>query len=179
MADNAETRLWIMRLTFAAICLTIMYWQLLPLETVPRRWTGPDLLMTLCCVWVLRRPIYVPVLLIAATLLLADFLFQRPPGLMAAVVVLVTENLRRRSQTMLDIPFSVEWLTAAGAMVAIVLGNRILSAIFFLDQTSLGLSLIQLIMSVLAYPIVAFFCYVFLGLRKTTPRERDGMAGRI
>ncbi|GAA6209614.1 hypothetical protein NBRC116601_29070 [Cognatishimia sp. WU-CL00825] len=179
MADNAETRLWIMRIAFAAMCLTIMYWQLLPLETIPKRWTGPDLLITLCCVWVLRRPTYVPVLLIAAAFLLADFLFQRPPGLMAAVVVLVTENLRRRSQTMLDMPFSVEWLTAASAMTAIVLGNRILSAVFFVDQTSLGLSLIQVIMSVLAYPLVALFCYAFLRLRKTTPRERDGLAGRI
>ncbi len=178
MAEQNETRTWFMRTAFFVLAVFVLYWQLLPLETTPRRWTGPDLLLVLSCVWVLRRPDYAPVFLIACILLLADFLLGRPPGLLAAVVVLVTENLRRRSFTMRDMPFGVEWLTAGGALCAMIIGNRVLNAIFFVEQPSLGLSLIQLIMSVLCYPLVVLFCVVFLRIRRVGPHERDGLGAR-
>lgn len=173
MADVTGTKSWLMRATFLAFAMGILYWQLLPLSTVPSSWTGPDFLLVLMMVWVLRRPDYAPILLVAAIALLADFILSRPPGLMAALTVLVCENLRRRALYGVEMPFAVEWLTAAAAMTIIVVGNRVLTAVFVLDQTSLGLSLIQLIMSFIAYPIVAGFFALFLGLRKIRFREGD------
>lgn len=178
MAEQGGAKFALMRSAFVAIALLTMYWQLLPLDTVPSTFAGPDLLLVLCAAWVIRRPEYAPIYLIAAVMLLADFLFLRPPGLFAAITVFACENLRRRSLTNPDMHFSVEWLTAAGAMTAIVLANRVFSAMFVIDQTSLGLTLIQLIMSIVAYPIVVGFCALFLGLRKVAPHQRDGQMGR-
>ena len=42
---------------------------------------GPDLLIAFAFAWSLRRPEYVPSLLLALLFLLADLLLQRPPGL--------------------------------------------------------------------------------------------------
>lgn len=179
MSENLTTRLWLMRAGFVALSLVVIFWQLLPMETVPRRFTGPDLLMVLCVLWVLRRPDFAPPVVIAGVTLLADFIFLRPPGLMALVTYLVCENLRGRSISVRDMPFGVEWLTAAGGMTAIVLGNRVLEAIFVLDHPSLGLTLIQLIMSVLAYPLVAILLFVFIGLRKINPSDPELLQGRV
>ena len=178
MSNSAATRLWLMRLAFVVLCLMVIFVQLMPLETVPRSWTGPDLLLVLSAVWVLRRPDYAPAVLIAGLMLLADCLYMRPPGLFAGVAVIVCENLTRRSLNMRDVAFPMEWLTAAGAMAAIVVGNRVLTSIFILDQVPLGLTVIQLIMSILAYPLVVAFSFAFLGLRRASPRDLDNMAGR-
>lgn len=179
MVEQSGAKFTLMRSAFVAIALLSIYWQLLPLNTVPTTFTGPDLLLVLCTAWVLRRPEYAPIYLIAAVMLLADFLFLRAPGLFAAITVFACENLRRRALTNPDMHFTVEWLTAAGAMTAIVLANRVFSAMFVIDQTSLGLTLIQLIMSIIAYPLVVGFCALFLGLRKVAPHQRDGQMGRI
>lgn len=173
MTEGASTKQWLMPAIFAALALLLMCWQLLPLDTLPHSFPGPDLLLVLCTVWVMRRPDYAPVLLIAAIILLADFLFLRPPGLMTAIAVLVFENLRRRVRNDPDMIFSVEWLTAAGALTAMILANRLLGAMFLVDQPPLGPVLIQLIVSILAYPFLAGFCILFLGLRRIRPHERD------
>ncbi|MEJ5218359.1 rod shape-determining protein MreD [Cognatishimia sp. D5M38] len=179
MSENLTARLWLMRAAFVALALLVIFWQLLPMETVPRRFTGPDMLLVMCVLWVLRRPDYAPPVAIAGVMLLADFVFLRPPGLMALATYLVCENLRNRSTGVRDMPFSVEWLTAAGGMTAIVLGNRLLETIFLLDHASLGLTLIQLIMSVLAYPLVAILLFVFIGLRKINPSDPELLQGRV
>ncbi|CUJ01283.1 hypothetical protein [Cognatishimia activa] len=173
MAETSGAKPWIMRITFAVLALGILYWQLMPLNTVPSNFAGPDLLLVLMMVWVLRRPDYAPVYLIAGLMLLADFLLSRPPGLMAALTVIVTENLRRRSMTGVEMQFSMEWLTAAAGLAAIVIGNRVLLSIFLLDQSSLGLTLIQLISSFVIYPIVASGFGLLMGIRQTRFREGD------
>lgn len=179
MSENLTTRLWLMRGAFVALSLVVIFWQLLPMETVPRRFTGPDMMVVMCVLWVLRRPDYAPPLAIAGVMLLADFVFLRPPGLLALTTYLVCENLRARATSVRDMPFSVEWLTAAGGMTAIVLGNRLLEALFLLDHASLGLTLIQLIMSVLSYPLVAILLFVFVGLRKINPSDPELLQGRV
>ena len=73
MSENLTTRLWLMRAAFVALALLVIFWQLLPMETVPRRFTGPDMLLVMCVLWVLRRPDYAPPVAIAGVMLLADF----------------------------------------------------------------------------------------------------------
>ena len=84
---EATRRVWSFRFLYVASCAAIMFFHLLPLQTSPGRWGAPDFLSALTYAWVLRRPEYVPALLIAAMMLLADMLFMRPPGLQAALVV--------------------------------------------------------------------------------------------
>lgn len=173
MAETNSAKPWIMRSTFALIAVVLLFWALLPLNTVPHGWAGPDLLMVLTMVWVLRRPDYVPTLLIAGIVLLADFLLGRPPGLMAAITVLVCENLRRRAMVSSEMVFSVEWLTAAAGLTAIVIANRLMTGLFILDQNSLTLTLMQLVTSIAVYPLVAGLCALFLGIRQTRFREGE------
>ncbi|UZD90100.1 rod shape-determining protein MreD [Cognatishimia activa] len=173
MAETNSAKPWIMRGTFAALAIGLLFWSLLPLNTVPRNWTGPDLLMVLTMVWVLRRPDYAPAFLIAAVILLADFLLGRPPGLLAAITVFVCDNLRRRAMNRSEMVFSVEWLTAAAALTVIAVANRLLTAVFILEQAPLTLTLVQLVASILVYPLVAGFCSLILGVRQTRFREGD------
>ena len=51
MSENLTARLWLMRAAFVALAFVVIFWQLLPMETVPRRFTGPDVLMVLCVLW--------------------------------------------------------------------------------------------------------------------------------
>lgn len=178
MSNSPNTYIWLMRACFAFICIAVMFWQLMPLETLPRRWAGPDLLLVLCLLWVQRRPDYAPALLVASIMLLADFIYQRPPGLYAAIILIVSENLRRRARMSRDMSITAEWLTAAGAMAVIVLANRFFMALFVLDQGSLALTFSQLLMSVLVYPVAAAAMVVLFGLRHISPSEREGFGGR-
>jgi len=78
---------WVYRISFVFLGLALIVLQLLPLQTIPQTWAGPDVMMCLVFAWSVRRPDYVPTLLIAAVILLEDFLIQRPPGLHAALIV--------------------------------------------------------------------------------------------
>src|SRR6056297_633829 len=97
MADTLPTGRWRYWLLFLAIAAVLFFVQLLPLDLQPGRFPGPDVLLLLAIAWVLRRPDFVPVLLVAAVFLLADILFMRPLGLWTALVVLGMEFLRARS----------------------------------------------------------------------------------
>ena len=76
MSDAAPTKLWVMQATYVALSLAVIFFQLLPLETTPRRWTGPDVVVLIGFAWALRRPDYLPAYLVAFVALMADLMFQ-------------------------------------------------------------------------------------------------------
>ena len=45
MAETATPHAWTMRICFCALALLIIFFHLIPLDTVPRRWAPPDLLL--------------------------------------------------------------------------------------------------------------------------------------
>src|SRR6056297_679498 len=167
MAERKRHNRWLMRLLYVALCLALIFLHLLPLETLPRGWAGPDLLLALTFAWLLRRPDYVPPLLIAAIFLLADLLFQRPPGLWAAMVLLGSEALRAREPGLRDLTFAVEWLSVVTTLVAMMV-----------DQAPLGLSLMQVIATLLVYPLVAIVSKMVFGVRKIAPGDIDALGSR-
>ncbi len=171
MADGSRLHLLAMRILFAALCLAVIFWRILPLSTVPRGWAGPDLIAALSFAWVLRRPDYAPALLIAIIVLLADLMFHRPPGLWAALVVLGCEALKSRAPGLRDRAFVAEWLTVAMVVGAIILGYRLTLAVLMVPQAPLGLSLMQMAMTVLCYPLVVMASALILGVRKAKPGE--------
>jgi len=178
MTGHAPIRLWLMRAGFIVLALTVLFFQLLPLETTPRRFAGPDLLMGFAYAWVLRRPEYVPVVLVALMLLIADFLLGRPPGLWAALVLIGYESLRTRSTSLRNMPFTVEWATVATVMVLVVLAYRLILAMLIVDDPSLWLALIQLAMTVLCYPLLVALSRFGFGLRKATLGEVNALGER-
>ena len=128
MADNTLARRRVIgRITFVALSLFIIFTHLIPLETAPPsfggstlepitqpratagtetevlfdpvRWIMPDLLILFAFAWVTRRPSFVPALAIAGIFLLADMLYQRPPGLWTGLVLIASEIRRARARS--------------------------------------------------------------------------------
>ena len=167
MADHSRWRLFVYRLAYVGLSLGIMIFQLLPLDHLDDRWAGPDLLLAIPFAWALRRPEYVPALSVALVLLLADLLFQRPPGLLAAFGVLAVENIKSRSAALRGQSFMVEWLHVAVLIVVILLACRIVLAVLLIPQAPLVLSLMQVLLTILVYPVVVFASGALLGIRKS------------
>ncbi|MFP4326522.1 MAG: rod shape-determining protein MreD [Paracoccaceae bacterium] len=174
MAETSRPRLWTRRAMYLLLAVAIVFFQLLPLDTMPPRWAPPDLLMALTLAWAARRPEYVPALSIAAAFVLADLLLQRPPGLLALLAVLATEWLKRRARSLRDASFATEWAQVAGALVAVTLAYRLTLAILLVPQPPLGLSLIQMLMTLAFYPAVVMVSHLVLGVRKPLASDLDG-----
>ncbi|CUH54357.1 hypothetical protein [Shimia marina] len=171
MAEAALSSKWLMRLLFAGLCLTLIFVQLLPLETTPRRWAGPDFMLVVTLAWAGRRPDIPSAPLVAGLFLLADFLLLRPPGLVAAIVVLATEIQRSRAPRMRDATFASEWLNAAVLMIGITICYRIISALVLLPTPSLGLMLMQVMMNIAVYPLVVFISHILFGVRRANVHD--------
>ena len=180
MAEQSPVaEVWIARGGYIALAIAIIYLQLLPLQTVPRNFAMPDFLLCLTLVWAARRPDYVPVLLIAAVFLLADFLFQRPPGLWTALVLILSEALRSRARSMRNLTFPLEWASVSIGVVAVFVIYRFVSAMTLLPEVPLVPFAVQLVMTVLAYPLVAVLSQVLLGVRRPAPGAVDSLGHRL
>jgi rod shape-determining protein MreD len=164
---------------FVALALLLAFARLLPLGDGTGGVPGPDFLVALALAWVLRRPDYVPIVLVAVVMLLADFLFMRPPGLWAAITVLAVEFLRNREPGFRDLPFLVEWSMVALLLLAMTLAYALVLLVLMVDQPTLGLTLLQLIATILAYPLVVAVTVFALGLRRAAPGEVDGRGYRL
>jgi rod shape-determining protein MreD len=179
MAESLSIRLLMWRTVLLALTLLVIFIRLLPLGEGAGGVPGPDVLVVLALAWVIRRPDYVPVLLVASLMLLADFLFMRPPGLWAAITVLGVEFLRNREQGFRDLPFLVEWGMIALLLLAMTLANAFLLLILMVDQPTLGLTLLKLIATIMAYPLVVAPTVFALGLSRAAPGEVDDRGHRL
>lgn len=168
-----------MRAVYVLISLGILLLELLPLQTQPRAFAGPDMILLLTFVFALRRPEYVPPAVVAVAMVLADLLLQRPPGLMAGLTVVVSEMLRGRSEGLRTLPFTVEWLTAALGIVAVMIGYLVVLALFVIPQAPLLLALSQLLATALAYPLMVLGGVALFGVRRVAPGEVDTLGHRI
>jgi rod shape-determining protein MreD len=179
MAEPLAAGVWSHRTLYVALAGVLLFLRLLPLGSVAGTWPGPDLLLCLTLVWVLRRPDYVPALLIALVVLLEDLLLMRPPGLWAALVVLAAEFLRIRTGLTRELGFLVEWLLVAAVILAAVLGYRLVLAVVMLPQAGLGQTLVQATGTILCYPLVVGVSRVAFGVRKPATGETDAYGRRI
>lgn len=178
MANTSPARIWTMRAAFPALALMIMFFHLLPLETEPRFWAPPDLLILLAMAWSLRRPDFVPALSIGLVMLLADLLFQRPPGLLALLTVLGCGFLKARAAPHRESTFASEWLAVAVAVTGIATVNRLVLVLFGVQQAPLGLTVIEAVMTIAAYPLAVWASQSILGVRKLSPAEAETLVSR-
>ena len=169
MADVQTGQVWFGRGIYALIAVAIIFAQLLPLDATPGRWAPPDMLLAVTLVWVARRPDLAPWFLVAVIFFLTDLLFQRPPGLWAALVLILTEMIRKRSGDIRSTSMAMEWGTVAMGLVAITLANRFAMALTMTPQAPLGLVLIQMVLTILAYPVVAVVAHLAFGVRRRQP----------
>lgn len=166
MIDAALLRTWSLCAGFALLALLLTFAELLPLNTLPPRWMMPDVLLCVTFVCCIRRPHYVPMLIIAVVFLFQDLLLNRPPGLFAALTLMASEWLKRRSRRAEKFPFLREYLSVALAMAVVLLGTRWGLAIVVLPMPETFLTLSELLSTILFYPLVVVFVQVVLKIRR-------------
>lgn len=198
MVDPRTATVWGYRALYAVLAVAVIFFGLLPLSVAPAAWPlpgavleampdwlypydwpGADVLLVLTIVWVLRRPDFAPILLIGAVFLLDDLLSYRPPGLWTALVLIATEFLRARESGTRDLPFWGEWAMVGAVMLAMVVANRLILALFLVPQVALGLDLILLATNILLYPVIALAMNFALGLYRPAPGEVDTWGRRL
>jgi rod shape-determining protein MreD len=179
MAERADTRIWMNRGLFILLAFVIVVGHLVPFDMQPSNWAAPDLLLAITLTWVVRKPDYIPVFVIAMLFLMTDLLFQRPPGLWAALVVILTETIRRQNRDFRNMTVLIEWSTITIGIVAITMMNRLILAIVMVPQAPLGLTLIQMITTVLSYPLVVLVAHFVFGISRSAPGQVGSRGQKI
>ena len=170
---------WGHRVLFLGLALVLLFLRLLPLGNAPGTLPGPDLLLCLIMAWVMRRPDYLPVGLIILVVLAEDLLLLRPPGLWTALVVLASEFIRSRAALTRELSFVVEWLLVVGLMMAMLLVYRLVFTMAVLPQPPFGYSVVQVLWSIVAYPVVVGLSRLVLDLRKPVTGDTDEYGRRL
>lgn len=189
MAERSASHLWLMRCLYLLLCMSLIFLHLLPFDTsrpsplenstlFERIWVAPDLTLALTCAWVIRRPEFVPPLLVAGVFVVTDLLYQRPPGLWAALVLMGTETLRARAAGLRDLTFPVELVTVAVTLSVMTMGYLLLLALLLIDRPPLSLGLMQLFVTLVCYPLVVYVSQIVFGVRKQVPGDVDALVNR-
>lgn len=179
MIDGATRSVWLHRALFVGLALALLFLRLLPLGSMAGDLPGPDILLCLIFAWTMRRPDYLPALLIGAVVLLEDLILMRPPGLWTALVIIASEFVRARVALTRELNFGVEWLLVAGLMLGLLLCYRMAFALAFLPQESFGFAMVQVIWSIVCYPVVVFLSRYVLDLHKPAMGEVDAYGRRM
>ena len=180
MSERGDYGLWGMRAIFLGLVAVVLFFQLLPLYTAPKGWTGPDLVLAFSLAWCARRPDHLPPLLLAGTFFLCDLLLQRPPGLWAALMLIACEYLKGQARILRDAGLFTEIFTISLCIIGVGLGYRFILAVLLVDVPPLGLSAIQTFATLAAYPLAVLVLAALLGVRRTAPGdlERTSVGGR-
>ncbi|WP_373356053.1 rod shape-determining protein MreD [Pseudoroseicyclus sp. CXY001] len=179
MMSTPVSRVWIGRGLFLCLALVLIFLRLLPLNTLPKSWAPPDLLLAFTLLWAARRPDLMPAALVAIVFFTADIVFQRPPGLWALMVLLLTEWLRRRSGTLRSASFGQEWLTVAAGLAVTALGYRLLLGLFMTPRPPLSLTASETLLTALIYPLAAITAHWLFGVTRPAPGQVDSLGHRI
>ena len=171
MISPATLHRWAYALLFAALAALVVFLRILPTGSSPGGWPPPDLIVLAGLAWVAQRPDFVPVLLFAALLLVTDLLFLRPPGVASGLAVIGLEAMRARAGLLRERGFLAEWMTVGIILALMLAAERVLLAVFFVDQPAFALGAIGYIVNVLAYPFVAALSVWGLRVRRLAPGE--------
>lgn len=193
MVDPIAWRRFVFRCLFLLVCVVVLFAKLLPLDTAPASIAlfdplsgelvqggglgfsipGPDLLYCFTAAFLMRRPRWAPIFLILLTHILADFLYLRPLGLWPAAAILAYEFLRNQANSTAEIALPIEVALVSGAFAAAVLGNALMLVIFAVPQPGFGTTLLHILTTALAYPIVIAITHFMLRVRRARPGELE------
>ncbi len=163
---------------FVLIVFVLIFVKILPLNTVPKEWTAPDVLLCVTLVWCLRRPLGTSIILLGVLFLLQDIIFQRPIGLFAVVATLMCEWSKRQALRAEEFPFFIEWMTAAVAVIAIFILVQVIASLSLIATPSMRIFAKESFFTILAYPFVALLCRYGLGLRTHQVAEFEASLGQ-
>lgn len=175
MTKTSGLRLFLIQSGFVLFALWLVLVDLLPLQTLPSSWAGPDLLLCFALAWSVRRPDYVPLTMLAVVFLLADFLLQRPPGLAAALMLLAAADMQARSRVLRDAGFAAEWARAALLILGVAVLGQVAQVVLLANPPSLALLVSQTLLTALFYPVCVAVSAGLMGVRMVTPGEGAGL----
>lgn len=154
MIDPYLLRRLLYGLGFLAICAVILFTRMLPLQSGAQTFPPPDLILCFAFAWTVRRPDYLPVLLVAGVLLVSDMLTLSVPGIEPLLAILALESLRSRRVQLAEQGFAVEWGMIAVIFMLMMLLERVVFGVFLVPQPAFGLSVLEAIVSIIFYPVV-------------------------
>ena len=135
------------------IGLLIIFFQILPLQTNPQTWSGPNVLLVFFAAIVSKRPEVTSSFLIASIFLIEDFFLMRPPGLLSALTVLGFYFLKRKFQNQEVNSFIFGWGSVAACLTIILLLYYFISVLLFIPSAGFKLTLMELLMTLALYPV--------------------------
>ena len=171
MISPATLHRWGYAALFAALAALVVFLRILPTGSSAGGFPPPDFIVLAGFAWVAHRPDYVPVLLFAALLLVTELLFLRPPGVASALAVIGLEAIRARAGLLRERGFLNEWVTVGVTLGLMLVGERILLAVFFVDQPAFSLVALGYIINIIAYPVVAALSVWVFRVRRLAPGE--------
>ena len=138
---------------YFCIGLLIIFFQILPLQTIPQTWSGPNVLLVFFAAIVSKRPEFTSSFLIASIFLIEDFFLMRPPGLLSALTVLGFYFLKRKFQNQEVNSFIFGWGSVAACLTIILLLYYFISVLLFIPSAGFKLTLMELLMTLALYPV--------------------------
>ena len=137
MIDPYLARRLLYMLLFLGISALILFTRMLPLHNGAQNFPPPDLILCFAFAWTVRRPDYLPVLLVAAILLVGDMLSLAPPGIAPLLAILGLEALRSRRGLLAEQGFALEWVSVGAILTLMMLAERlILGFVLFAPNTT-------------------------------------------
>ena len=138
---------------YFCIGLLIIFFQILPLQTTPQTWSGPNVLLVFFAAIVTKRPEFTSSFLVASIFLIEDFFLMRPPGLMSSLTVLGFYFLKRKIQYQEGNSLILGWASVTACLTIILLLYYFISVLLFIPSAGFRLTLIELIVTLALYPV--------------------------
>tara|TARA_Y100000766_G_scaffold12041_1_gene8647 strand:- start:249 stop:764 length:516 start_codon:yes stop_codon:yes gene_type:complete len=163
------------QVVYFCIGLLIIFFQILPLQTTPQTWSGPNVLLVFFAAIVSKRPEFTSSFLIAIIFLIEDFFLMRPPGLMSSLTVLGFFFLKRKFQNQEVNSFMFGWVSVAIFLTLILLIYYFISVLLFIPSAGIRLTLIEVIVTLALYP---FFSVLIGSFDKFDPADTEKIIQR-
>jgi rod shape-determining protein MreD len=144
---------FIHQIVYFCIGLLIIFFQILPLQTTPQTWSGPNVLLVFFATIVTKRPEFTSSFLVASIFLIEDFFLMRPPGLMSSLTVLGFYFLKRKFHYQEGNSLIFGWGSVTACLTIILLLYYFISVLLFIPSAGLRLTLIELIVTLALYPV--------------------------
>jgi len=94
------------------------------------------------------------------------------------LALIACEQIKVQSRRLRDAGLGTELASIAAWIVGIGLGYRLVLALLLVELPSIGPALIQIAVTVLAYPLVIATTHGLMRVRKGTASDIDGKGGR-
>ena len=141
------------QVVYFCIGLLIIFFQILPLQTTPQAWSGPNVLLVFFAAIVTKRSEFTSSFLVASIFLIEDFFLMRPPGLMSSLTVLGFYFLKRKFHYQEGNSLIFGWGSVTTCLTIILLLYYFISVLLFIPSAGFRLTLIELIVTLALYPV--------------------------